>query len=84
MPLLGIVTCARKKGTGLLIVLVKKRRNWKLVVLEGALMETVTNVGAKGTRKVSVGKCWRMRTRYLLDINLKLNMDVRQLAVVQE
>ena len=69
MHLLGIVTCARKKGTGLLIAPAKKRRNWKLAVLEGALTETVTNVGAKGTSKVSVGKCWRMRTRDLRDIN---------------
>jgi len=80
----GYCYMCKEKGTGLLIVIVKKRRNQKQVVLEGVLMETATNVGAKGTRKVSVGKFQKMRTRDLLDINRKLSMDMRQLAVVQE
>jgi len=40
--------------------------------------------GRQGHKKVSVGNCWRTRTRDLLDINQKLNMDMWQLAVVWE
>ena len=40
--------------------------------------------GHQGHKKVSVGKCQRMRTRDLPDINRKPSIDMQQLAVVQE